>query len=143
MFTENFKNERTLQMSERYFYPMLIENMPDKQGYKGQLIDLNITVEGKSLAELMDNSQKALDKFFDDGLPPKIKGTAPTEITPPKGQSIIIVEFDRIAYKKKHDKATITKAVTMPAWMANIAKEKKINCSQLLQRALLEAFEKE
>jgi hypothetical protein len=31
----------------------------------------------------------------------------------------------------------------MPAWMANIAKEKKINCSQLLQRALLEAFEKE
>ncbi len=57
-------------MSERYFYPMLIENMPDKQGYKGQLIDLNITVEGKSLAELMDNSQKALDKFFDDGLPP-------------------------------------------------------------------------
>ena len=72
MFTENFENERTLQMSERYFYPMLIENMPDKQGYKGQLIDLNITVEGKSLAELMDNSQKALDKFFDDGLPPKI-----------------------------------------------------------------------
>ena len=97
-------------MSERYFYPMLIENMPDKQGYKGQLIDLNITVEGKS---------------------PKIKGTAPTEITPPEGQSIIIVEFDRIAYKMKHDKTTITKAVTMPAWMANIAKEKKINCSQL------------
>lgn len=130
-------------MSERYFYPMLIEHTPDGQGYTGRLLDLRINVEGKSLAELMDNSHKALDKFFDDGLTPKIKGTDPAEITPPKGQSIIVVEFDRIAYKMKHDKATVTKAVTMPAWMSNIAKEKRINCSQLLQRALLDAFEKD
>ena len=41
-------------MSERYFFPMLIEQLPDKQGYKGRFIDLNIEVSGKSLEELMD-----------------------------------------------------------------------------------------
>jgi hypothetical protein len=30
----------------------------------------------------------------------------------------------------------------MPAWMATIAKERRIDCSKLLQRALIKEFEK-
>ena len=140
---ENLENERTLSMSERYFYPMLIEQLPDKQGYKGKFIDLNIEVSGKSLEELMDNGHEALDKGLDDDLALRIKGTDPAAVTPPSGQGMIIVEFDRIAYKEKHDKKTITKAVTMPAWMTTIAKERRIDCSKLLQRALIKEFEKD
>lgn len=130
-------------MSERYFYPMLIEQLPDKQGYKGKFIDLNIEVSGKSLEKLMDNGHEALDKGLDDDLALRIKGTDPATVTPPSGQGMIIVEFDRISYKEKHDKKTITKAVTMPAWMATIAKERRIDCSKLLQRALIKEFEKD
>ena len=130
-------------MSEHYFYPMLIEKLPDKQGYKGRFIDLNTEVAGKSLEELMDNAHEALDKEFDDDLALRIEGTDPTTVIPPSGQGMIIVEFDRIAYKEKHNKKTITKAVTMPAWMATIAKERRIDCSKLLQRALLAEFDKD
>ncbi len=91
-------------MSERYFYPMFIEQLPNKQGYTGTFIDLNIEVSGKTLEELIDNSHEALDKCFDDGLTPKIKSSDPATLTPPNGQGMIIVEFDRIAYKEKHDK---------------------------------------
>ena len=130
-------------MSEHYFYPMFIEQLPDKQGYKGRFIDLNTEVAGKSLEELMDNAHEALDKELDDDLALRIKGTDPTTVIPPSGQGMIIVEFDRIAYKEKHNKKTITKAVTMPAWMATIAKERRIDCSKLLQRALLAEFDKD
>ena len=130
-------------MSEHYFYPMLIEQLPDKQGYKGRFIDLNTEVAGKSLEELMDNAHEALDKELDDDLALRIEGTDPTTVIPPSGQCMIIVEFDRIAYKEKHNKKTITKAVTMPAWMATIAKERRIDCSKLLQRALLAEFDKD
>ena len=133
-------NEGTVCMSERYFYPMFIKQLPNKQGYTGTFIDLNIEITGKNLEELIDNSHEALDKCFDDGLTPKIKSSDPTTLTPPNGQGMIIVEFDRIAYKEKHDKKTITKSVTMPAWMANIAKERRIDCSKLLQRALIAEF---
>ena len=122
---------------------MLIERLPDKHGYKGRFIDLNIEVAGKSLEDLMDNGHEALDKGLDDDLALRIKGTDPATITPPSGQGMIVVEFDRIAYKEKHDKKPITKAVTMPAWMATIAKERRIDCSKLLQRALLAEFDKD
>ena len=129
-------------MAERYFYPMLIEHLPDKQGYKGTFIDLNIEVAGESLEKLMENSHKALDECLDDSVPLRIKGTDPALITPSNGQNVVLVEFDRIEYKKKHDKRSITKAVTMPSWMAYMAKERRIDCSKLLQQALLKEFDK-
>ena len=130
-------------MSERYFYPMRIVPKEKGPGYDGKFIDLRIEVSGDSLEKVLDNAKEALGEAFVNGDIPRCKATDVSVIGPSSGTGVVIVEFDRIEYEKKHNNKTINKIVTMPAWMAELAKEKRINCSQLLQRALMNEFRKE
>lgn len=130
-------------MSERYFYPIRITTKEIGTGYIGRFIDLDIAVDGNSLEETLDNAKEALGNSFANKSFPRRTAKELSLIDLPPGEGLFIVEFDRIAYEKKHDNKTINKVVTMPSWMATIAKERKINCSQLLQRALLKAFEED
>lgn len=47
-----------------------------------------------------------------------------------------LVRVDTIAYRSLTDTRAVRKNVSLPAWMANLADQRGINCSQLLQESL-------
>lgn len=51
-----------------------------------------------------------------------------------------IIRIDTISYRAATDTHAVRKNVSLPAWMANLAEKRGINCSQILQEGLLKAF---
>ena len=54
---------------------------------------------------------------------------------------LVIVEFDMIAYMKKHNSRAIKKTLSIPAWMNEAATSLGLNFSQILQEALLQKIQ--
>ena len=68
-------------------------------------------------------------------------------IAPPTPQSAIeradgsilsLVRVDTLAYRAATETRSVRKNVSLPAWMADMADKRRINCSQVLQEGLRE-----
>lgn len=55
-----------------------------------------------------------------------------------ENEIVVAIEYDSIEFNKKYNKKSVRKNVTIPAWLCEIAKQKNINFSQTLQKALME-----
>ena len=64
--------------------------------------------------------------------------SAPDSIELEPEQFVVIIEFDKLAYLKKHDKRAVKKTLSIPAWLNVAAEEQHINFSAVLQAALKE-----
>jgi len=49
-----------------------------------------------------------------------------------------VIEFDILAYKKKHNARSVKKTLSIPEWLNEEATGKEINFSQVLQETLIE-----
>lgn len=68
---------------------------------------------------------------------------APTpqcDITMEPGCSCAYIKADTLAYRARTDTRSVRKNVSLPAWMLTLADKNHINCSQLLQNALIDYF---
>lgn len=63
--------------------------------------------------------------------------TDPSTISCEKGSFVMMIEFDSIEFNKRYNKKAIRKNVTIPAWLNEMAEEKNINFSNVLQNALM------
>lgn len=52
-----------------------------------------------------------------------------------------LIGVDTIAYRARTDTRAVRKNVSLPAWMADLAEKRGLNCSQILQDALRVKFE--
>ena len=50
---------------------------------------------------------------------------------------IAVIEFDKLAYKKRHGTKSVKKTLTIPEWLNEEALANNINFSQVLQDALI------
>lgn len=50
---------------------------------------------------------------------------------------VVILEFDMLAYLKKHNNKAVKKTLTIPEWLNESASSMGLNFSQVLQEALL------
>lgn len=50
---------------------------------------------------------------------------------------IVLVEFDMVAYQKKHNSRAVKKTLSIPEWLNEEAMAAGINFSQVLQEALM------
>lgn len=50
---------------------------------------------------------------------------------------LTIIQVDTIKYRSLTDNKAVRKNVSLPAWMSNLADKRGINCSKVLQDALL------
>ncbi len=48
-----------------------------------------------------------------------------------------LIAVDTLAYRASIDTRAVRKNVSLPAWMANLADKRGINCSQVLQESLM------
>lgn len=50
---------------------------------------------------------------------------------------LMIVEFDMMAYRRKHSARAVKKTLSIPEWLNEAAMKENINFSQILQEALM------
>jgi len=64
--------------------------------------------------------------------------TPQSELDHPDNAILTMIQVDTIAYRSAIDTRAVRKNVSLPAWMANLADQRGINCSQVLQEGLLQ-----
>lgn len=70
------------------------------------------------------------------------EGLAIPEATPQEllahspGDVFSLIQVDTIAYRAMTDTRAVRKNVSLPAWMADLADKRGINCSQVLQEGI-------
>lgn len=69
----------------------------------------------------------------------KIPAATPqTELSVPTGAICSLIRIDTLAYRAATDTRSTRKNVSLPAWMAALADKRGINCSKVLQDALIQ-----
>ena len=63
--------------------------------------------------------------------------SAQSDLDVPADTVLSLIRVDTIAYRAATDTRAVRKNVSLPAWMANLADKRGINCSQVLQDGLL------
>ena len=95
--------------------------------------------EGETLEEADEAAQEALGLYLqnENGFSCPVPCSAES-LTTAKNETIVLVEFDPVAYLKRNGSKSVKKTLTIPEWLNILAEEKNINFSQVLQNALKE-----
>jgi predicted RNase H-like HicB family nuclease len=120
----------------KHFYPAVFHQ--EDIGYSVFFPDLKgCNTEGDTLEESYEMAFDALGLYLEDvpesEYPAK---TNPKEIKLEENEFMAIIEFDVLSYKKKHGAKAVKKTLTIPSWLNELAEEKHISFSGLLQAAL-------
>ena len=95
---------------------------------------------GKSLSEAIDLITDALNLSLTVLEDEDIQPAAPTpqaHIAHNPDDILTVIQADTIKYRSVTDTKAVRKNVSLPAWMSVLADKRGINCSKVLQDALL------
>ena len=120
-------------------FPALL-NPIDGGGYVLTVPDVpGCVTTGKDLQEALDNIRDALCGclcVLEDEGQPIPKPSAPESVS--GDGTIVLVQVDTVQYRKETDTRSVRKNVSLPAWLAYLADKNGMNCSQVLQKALMQ-----
>lgn len=85
---------------------------------------------------ITDAMNLALVVLEDEGIQPR-RPTPQSNIAHSPDNILTIIQADTIKYRSMTDTRAVRKNVSIPAWMSNLADKRGINCSKVLQDALL------
>ncbi len=113
---------------------------PEKGKYYIRVPDIpGCVTTGKDIedavAQITDALSGCLVVWEDQGLSIP-EATAQKDISHNTADVLTLISVDTIAYRAQTDTRAVRKNVSIPAWMANMAERKGINCSKVLQDAL-------
>lgn len=92
-----------------------------------------------AISQITDAASGWLVVAEDEGLP--ISPATPQEkLSREEGDQLSFIQVDTIAYRALTDTRAVRKNVSLPAWMADLADRRGINCSQVLQDGLRNVF---
>lgn len=95
---------------------------------------------GKSLSEAIELITDALNLCLvvleDEDIVPAAP-SAQADIPHDTTDILTIIQADTIKYRSQTDTKAVRKNVSLPAWMSALADKRGINCSKVLQDALL------
>ena len=123
----------------------------DDDGYSVIFPDLNwLATDGQTEQEAFDMAVDCLAGYlysaWEDGdevsPPSSINDISIEDVARKLGSDtnnafVNLVSIDVAEYSKKHFAKSVRKSLTIPAWLDSMAREKKINFSQVLREALL------
>lgn len=94
----------------------------------------------KSLSEAINLITDALNLSLvvleDEDIKPS-QATPQADISHDPNDILTIIQADTIKYRSMTDTKAVRKNVSLPAWMSALADKRGINCSKILQEALL------
>lgn len=123
----------------RYTYTAVIT--PGEQKFYVRVPDISGCVTtGKDLEDAVIQITDALSGCLvvwedqDISIP---QATPQPEVPHEEGDILTLITVDTIAYRARTDTRAVRKNVSIPAWMAAMAEQRGINCSKVLQDALV------
>lgn len=125
-------------MDAKYFYPALFHKT-EEGGFWISFPDIpECLTQGDNMSEAYEMAIDALglaleDRIKENNIP------VPTEvdaILPEKDAYIVIIEFDLLEYKRRHNSKAVKKTLSIPQWLNEEATARGINFSQVLQDGL-------
>lgn len=130
-------------MKDKYIYPAIF-HVAEEGGYWIEFQDLPMAnTQGEDLEDALFMAKDCLGVYLScleeekEEIPkPTIPYTDTTELE--NGDFIQLVEVYMATYRDEYKNEMERKNVTIPRWLNDIVKEKKINCSAVLTTALKE-----
>lgn len=122
---------------KRHFFPSIFKKEED--GYSVRFPDLEgVFSEGDTMDEAYEMSIDAIGLYLFTGNsfiePPKLSDLQ--DIKYGDDESLVLIEFNEINYLKKHTNQSVKKTLSIPSWLNEMALQKNINFSQVLQDGL-------
>jgi predicted RNase H-like HicB family nuclease len=124
----------------KYIYSAVLTPNEDGTKYYARVPDLpGCVTTGHDLQDAIGQITDAASGWLvvaeDEGLPIPA-ATDQENLTREPGDTFSVVQVDTIAYRALTDTRAVRKNVSLPAWMADLADKRGINCSQVLQEGL-------
>jgi predicted RNase H-like HicB family nuclease len=125
----------------KYIYSATLTPDEDGTKYYARVPDLpGCITTGSTLQDAIEQITDAASGWLvvaeDEGM--TVPPASPQEDIPHEHNSIFsLIQIDTIAYRALTDTRAVRKNVSLPAWMADLADKRGINCSQVLQDGLL------
>ena len=107
---------------------------PDLPGCVTSGSDLNDAID-----QAVDAASAWLCSAEDHQEPLPLPGSS-ADIALDAGEMTTLIQVDTLAYRRMTDTRAVRKNVSLPAWMVNMADQRGVNCSQVLQDALRVLF---
>ena len=124
----------------KYVYTAVFTPSEDNTKIYARIPDLpGCVTTGRDIQDAIEQITDAASGWLvvaeDEGL--EIPPAAPQSRIPRHEEDTLsLVRVDTIAYRAMTDTHAVRKNVSLPAWMANLADKKGMNCSQILQEGL-------
>lgn len=116
------------------FYPVVF--LAEEVGYSIRVPDLDgCFSEGDTMDEACSNVKDAIGLYLED-CKEYPTPSVPSDLSLEPSEFVVMIEFDVIAYKKKHDTKAVKKTLSIPSWLNEEAERQHVNFSGILQDAL-------
>ena len=126
----------------KYAYTAVLTPTGEGSRYFARVPDLpSCMTTGRDLADALDMITDAAGGWLvvaEDNDMPIAPPTRQKDIPHEDNAVLSVITIDTLAYRAETDTQPVRKNVSLPAWMANMADKRQINCSQVLQEALKE-----
>lgn len=125
---------------DKLFYPAIFHNA-EEGGFWISFPDFpECFSQGEDMTQAYEMAVDALGLCISDIESKKGKlpaPTAPTDVLLDSDSVLLVVEFDKAAYNRKHNSRAVKKILSIPEWLNEEAIALGINFSQVLQEALI------
>ena len=126
---------------KKLFYPAIFHKA-EEGGFWITFPDLpECITEGDDMEEAYNMAVDALGLALTDRIKSKEelpKASDIENIEKPEDGVIVVVQFDKAEYARRHNSRAVKKTLTIPEWLNEEALAMNINFSQVLQEALME-----
>jgi len=124
----------------KYIYTAIFTPNEDRSKFYAHVPDLpGCITTGRSLQDAITQISDAAAGWLvvaeDEGLEISVP-SAQQDLSHEDGDIFSLISIDTLAYRAQTDNRAVRKNVSLPAWMAELADKKNINCSQVLQEGL-------
>lgn len=133
-------------MSNKLFYPAVFHKA-EEGGFWVSFPDIpECLTEGDDMALAYEMAFDALGLAISDKLQNNEQLPTPSsfeDISLDADSFLAIIEFDQLAYNKKHNSRAVKKTLSIPEWLNEEAIACGVNFSQVLQEALMQKISRQ
>lgn len=118
----------------KLYYPVIFH--PEETGYSVSVPDLDgCFSQGETIEEAVEMIQDAIGLYLagEEKIPVPSR---PDSVRTVGKDFMMVVLYDELSYKRKHDTKAVKKTLTIPAWLNEAAESAHINFSSVLQSGL-------